>query len=141
MGGAGGPPKPRGLGNKAASVVVSNSAAASAEEPKETEGELDMLDGELRVVRNGNVYEFDALEEKVGCFLGRKTAEGTIDVDAEEMDVEEEKAPESDLDVATAAVLKAATAVKAENASLKAELASLKAELASLKAGLAKLCG
>ncbi len=68
----------------AASVVVSNSAAATAAEPKEAEGEFDMLDGELRFVRNGNVYEFDAMTEKVGCFLGRKTADGTIDADGEE---------------------------------------------------------
>jgi hypothetical protein len=67
----------------AASVVVS--AAASTAEPKEAEGEFDMLDGELRFVRNGNVYEFDAMTEKVGCFLGRKTADGTIDADAEEV--------------------------------------------------------
>jgi septal ring-binding cell division protein DamX len=68
----------------AASVVVSNSAASSAE-PVEAEGEFDMLDGELRFVRNGNVYEFDAMTEKVGCFLGRKTADGTIDADADEV--------------------------------------------------------
>jgi hypothetical protein len=68
----------------AASVVVSNSAASSAE-PVEAEGEFDMLDGELRFVRNGNVYEFDAMTEKVGAFLGRKTADGTIDTDADEV--------------------------------------------------------
>ena len=68
----------------AASVVVSNSASSSAE-PVEAEGEFDMLDGELRFVRNGNVYEFDAMTEKVGAFLGRKTADGIIDTDADEL--------------------------------------------------------
>jgi hypothetical protein len=64
---------------------TSNSAAASSAEPVVAEGEFDMLDGELRFVRDGNVYEFDSMTEKVGCFLGRKTADGTIDVDAEEV--------------------------------------------------------
>ena len=80
-------PAPKAAAKKAAapapSVVVS--AAASSAEPKEADGEFDMLDGELRFVRNGNVYEFDAMTEKVGCFLGRKTADGTIDADAEEV--------------------------------------------------------
>lgn len=83
-------PAPKAAAKKAAtpaaSVGVSNSAAAtSSAEPVEAEGEFDMLDGELRFVRNGNVYEFDAMTEKVGCFLGRKTADGTIDADAEEV--------------------------------------------------------
>jgi hypothetical protein len=81
------PPKAKAPAKKAAapaaSVVVSS--AASSAEPVEAEGEFDMLDGELRFVRNGNVYEFDAMTEKVGCFLGRKTADGTIDADAEEV--------------------------------------------------------
>lgn len=68
----------------AASITIVSSAAASAAEPVSAEGEFDMLDGELRFVRNGNVYEFDAMTEKVGCFLGRKTADGTIDADGEE---------------------------------------------------------
>jgi hypothetical protein len=84
------PPKAKAPAKKAAaaapaaSVVLSNSAASSAE-PVEAEGEFDMLDGELRFVRNGNVYEFDAMTEKVGAFLGRKTADGTIDTDADEL--------------------------------------------------------
>ena len=48
-------------------------------------GEINMLDGELRFVSNGNVYEFDALTEEVGDFLGRLKADETIDRTATEL--------------------------------------------------------
>ena len=66
---------------------TSNSAAASSAEPVVAEGEFDMVDGELRFIRDGNVYEWenDDMGGKVGCFLGRLTADGTIDTDADDV--------------------------------------------------------
>jgi hypothetical protein len=37
------------------------------------------------MVSNGNVYEYDELSEKPGDFVGRLTADETIDADAEEV--------------------------------------------------------
>jgi hypothetical protein len=44
--------------------------------PFEVDGEFIMLDGELRFVRNGNVYEFDLMTEEIGSYLGRLAADG-----------------------------------------------------------------
>jgi len=37
------------------------------------------------MVKNDNVYEYDELTEKAGDFVGRFTAEETIDTDGEEV--------------------------------------------------------
>jgi hypothetical protein len=43
-----------------------------------------MIAGDLRMVKNGNVYEYDELTETAGDFLGRLGADGdSIDTDAE----------------------------------------------------------
>jgi len=70
----------------AAAVKVAVAAAASAAaEPVSVEGELELIDGNLYMVKNGNVYEYDELTEKAGDFVGRFTAEKTIDTEAEEV--------------------------------------------------------
>jgi sRNA-binding protein len=68
-------PKPKA---KAAAVAV---VAA----PVEVEGELTLVDGTLYMVKKGNVYEYDELAEVAGDFVGRMTADETIDTEAEEI--------------------------------------------------------
>ncbi len=65
--------------------------AASAAAPAEVEGELKLIDGTLYMVKSGNVYEYDELTEKAGDFVGRLTADETIDTDAEELSIEEDE--------------------------------------------------
>jgi len=48
------------------------------------EGELQLIGGDFYWVANGNVYEYDQIEEAKGDFVGRLTAADTIDVDGEE---------------------------------------------------------
>jgi hypothetical protein len=50
-----------------------------------SEGELRMLNGEIYMVRNGNVYEYDSIEAIPGSFVGRLRADETIDVGATEV--------------------------------------------------------
>lgn len=70
----------RGLEARAAKV----SARAAAPAPV-SEGELKMLNGDIYMVRNGNVYEYDSMTEKLGEFVGRLGADETIDVGATEV--------------------------------------------------------
>jgi len=49
------------------------------------EGDLKLIAGTLYMVKAGNVYEYDELAEKSGDFVGRLTADETIDTDAEEV--------------------------------------------------------
>ena len=67
---------------KAAKVAV-------VPEPVKTEGSLQLIDGETYNVRDGNVYEYDALTETVGSFVGRLLSDETIDPDAEEVNPSE----------------------------------------------------
>lgn len=60
-----------------------------ASEPVEVEGELKLIDGTLYMVKKGNVYEYEELTEKAGDFVGRLTADETIDTEAEEVSAEE----------------------------------------------------
>jgi len=73
----------------AAAVKVASASAAAASEPVSVEGELELIDGNLYMVKNGNVYEYDELTEKAGDFVGRFTAEKTIDTEGEEVKVAE----------------------------------------------------
>ena len=75
-------------GGAAAAAVPAKADTAAAVEA--VEGELKLIDGSLYMVRNGNVYEYNDLEEKAGDFVGRLTADGEgIDADAEEVTAEE----------------------------------------------------
>lgn len=81
----------------AAAAAASDSAAAASDSaaagPISVEGELKLIDGTLYMVKNGNVYEYDELTEKAGDFVGRITAEETIDTEGAEVG-----AAESDTD-------------------------------------------
>jgi len=60
-------------------------AKADASEATVAEGTLSMIAGDLRMVKNGNVYEYDEITETAGDFLGRLGADGdSIDTDAAE---------------------------------------------------------
>ncbi len=61
--------------------------AAAKAEPVDITGELKLIEGTLYMVKNDNVYEYDELSEKAGDFVGRLTAEETIDTDEEEVSV------------------------------------------------------
>lgn len=74
--------KPAAAAKKAAAPAEAKVTAAA--EPVEVEGELKLIDGTLYMLKKGNVYEYDELAEKVGDFVGRITAEETIDTEAEE---------------------------------------------------------
>ena len=78
---------------KAKKVAEPEAKIAATTEPVEVEGELKLIDGTLYMVKKGNVYEYEELTEKAGDFVGRLTADETIDADAEE-----ESAAESDSD-------------------------------------------
>ena len=67
----------------AASTVVAAKAATETE-AADAAGELKLIDGTLYMVRAGNVYEYDEISEKAGDFVGRLTADETIDTEAEE---------------------------------------------------------
>jgi hypothetical protein len=68
-----------------ASASASNSAASEVTEVTEVTGELKLIDGTLYMVKTGNVYEYDELSEKAGDFVGRFTADETIDTEADEV--------------------------------------------------------
>ena len=59
--------------------------AAVAAVPVEVEGELKLIEGTLYMVKKGNVFEYDELTEVAGDFVGRLTADETIDTEAEEV--------------------------------------------------------
>jgi chemotaxis protein histidine kinase CheA len=50
-----------------------------------TSWELKLINGAMYSVSNGNVYDYDELTQKPGDFVGRLTADETIDADAEEI--------------------------------------------------------
>lgn len=78
-GGAGGPPPPP-------------AAATEEEEAEDVEGSIRLIDGIMYSIKDGNVYEYDELSEKVGDFVGRLKADGdSIDTDAEEKGAAEEE--------------------------------------------------
>ena len=77
----------------APATASATAAAASDVTPISVEGELKLIDGSLYMVKNGNVYEYDELTEKAGDFVGRITAEETIDTEGAEVG-----AAESDTD-------------------------------------------
>jgi chemotaxis protein histidine kinase CheA len=62
--------------------------AATETEAADAAGELQLIDGTLYMVRAENVYEYDEISEKAGSFVGRLTADETIDTDAEEVEAE-----------------------------------------------------
>jgi hypothetical protein len=80
---------------KATASVEVKVAEVEAPVP-EVSGELQMFDGVLYMIRNGNVYSYedDLLSGTVGGFMGRVTADGAhIDTEADEL-----TAAESDTD-------------------------------------------
>ena len=126
-----------------ASLPVASLPVASADV---SEGQLKLIEGFLVKVINGNVYEYDELAEKAGDFMGRLTAEETIDTDAEELVPEAaEKPTASALSLLAAAMaraqqdaeeLSALRASTMSTVSLTATVAALRAENAALKAKL-----
>lgn len=79
--------KPAAAAAAADAVPAKADVAAPAEEAKY---KMTLIDGNLYMVRNGNVYEYNDLEEKIGDFMGRLTEDGEgIDTDAVEEGAEE----------------------------------------------------
>ena len=77
-------PKKEAKKDKAAESAV----AATEEQPVGGEYTMLLIDGELRVTKNGNVYELDELTQLPGDFLGRligSTDAPAIDADADEV--------------------------------------------------------
>ena len=70
---------------KAVKAKTKKEAVVVAAAPVEVEGELKLIDGTLYMVKKGNVFEYDELTEKAGDFVGRLTADETIDTEAEEV--------------------------------------------------------
>lgn len=68
--------------------VVPAKADVTAEVAK-TDGDVQLINGEMYLVNNGNVYEYDELTQKPGDFVGRLRADRTIDGDAEEVSADE----------------------------------------------------
>ena len=64
---------------------VAAAAAAKTTVPVAATGELKMLDGEIYMVKNGNVYEYDQIEERTGAFVGRLKADESINRNAKEV--------------------------------------------------------
>jgi hypothetical protein len=61
-----------------------------AEAPVATvDGEIRLVDGTLYMVKKGNVYEWDEMNEKAGVFVGRLKEDDTIDTDADEISTAE----------------------------------------------------
>ena len=61
-------------------------AAAAVSEPVAPAGEIMSITGEFYWVSNGNVYEYDQIEETPGAFVGRLRADESIDGDADEVE-------------------------------------------------------
>lgn len=70
---------------KAAAAKAIPAKAATEVEAADAAGELKLIDGTLYMVRIGNVYEYDEISEKAGDFVGRLTADESIDAEAEEL--------------------------------------------------------
>lgn len=71
-----------------AAEVVPAKADVTAEVTK-SNGDIQLINGEMYMVNNGNVYEYDELTQKPGDFVGRLQADGSIDGDAEEVTADE----------------------------------------------------
>ena len=69
----------------AAETVAAPVKADTSAPVTKTSWELKLINGSLYSVTNGNVYEYDELQQKPGDFVGRLTADETIDSDAEEV--------------------------------------------------------
>jgi hypothetical protein len=82
--------KPKKESPKKAKTV----AVAATEAPISGDHDIMLIDGEMRAVKNGNVYEMDELTQEPGDFIGRLT--GTKDAPSIDPDAEEEV--ESDTD-------------------------------------------
>ena len=76
-------PKKAAAAAAAASVPAKADTAAAA---ASVDGEMELIDGTMYWIRNGNVYEYDSMTETAGDFVGRLGADGeSIDTDAEEV--------------------------------------------------------
>ena len=115
--------------------VVSAPVAAAAVAEVEGGESLIFNDGTLYMARNGNVYEYDELTERSGDFVGRLTAEDTIDVYGEEVIAEAAPA----LPTGTAAPAPAVRAPKEGRRVLRRLLAEERAAHAATAARLAAL--
>jgi hypothetical protein len=73
---------------KATAAAAVAAKAATETEAADAAGEIKLIDGTLYMVRAENVYEYDEISEKAGSFVGRLTADETIDTDAEEVAAE-----------------------------------------------------
>ena len=69
----------------AAAAPAKPQVPAKVPEPVEAEGELKLIDGDLYMVKNGNVYEYDQMTEKKGDFVGRLKADESINTNAAEV--------------------------------------------------------
>ena len=67
---------------------------AATEAPVSGDHDIMLIDGEMRAVKNGNVYEMDELTQEPGDFIGRLT--GTKDAPSIDPDAEEEAESDSD---------------------------------------------
>jgi len=81
--------KPKKPTKKAAASTSETEVKVAIAEATEVEGELLCIDGEMYMIKKGNVYEYDEIAEKVGDFVGRLTADKTINTVAEEEAAEE----------------------------------------------------
>jgi chemotaxis protein histidine kinase CheA len=75
-----------GAAPAAAAPAKASAAAAAAE----VELELKIIDGTIYCVKGQNVYEYDEDSEEAGAFVGRLTADETIDKGAAEEGADEE---------------------------------------------------
>ena len=82
--------KPKKESPKKAKTV----AVAATEAPISGDHDIMLIDGEMRAVKNGNVYEMDELTQEPGDFIGRLT--GTKDAPSIDPDAEEEVESDSD---------------------------------------------
>jgi hypothetical protein len=73
---AAGMPAPAPAPAPAAAAPAKPQVPAKVPEPVESEGELKLINGEFYKVINGNVYEFDQIDERKGDFVGRLKADG-----------------------------------------------------------------
>lgn len=94
--------------------------------------ELRLIGETVYAVRNGNVYEFNELEEKAGEFVGRLTADGE-DIDPEAEEELQAKKPKS---LGRKELRAAIWERDAELAALRAELAAATQKLAAVTAAL-----
>ena len=76
---------------KKAATEVAPAKAASAAAATSVEMELKLIDGEIFAVKGQNVYKYDEDSEEAGVFMGRLTADETIDKEAKEADAEDEE--------------------------------------------------